>query len=154
MPAGATATLYFDLIGNPPGTSSVASIDNVAITPDTIFDDSTTLLALPGPFLGAAGLAHGDVDGDGNLDLVVADSEAETLVVLNGNGAGQYTRSEIDTSMRGSTPLAVAVGSMTAGDSIINIAAGMFGSSTVITPLTADTDAPTAAATAHHLPLS
>ncbi|MCA9214985.1 MAG: VCBS repeat-containing protein, partial [Planctomycetales bacterium] len=147
VPAGTNATLYFDLIGNPPGTGSVASVDNVKISPETIFDDSSTSLALAGPFIDAAGLAHGDVDGDGNLDIVVADAGADKLVVFNGNGAGEYTRSEIDTSAQGSTPLEVAVGPMTAGDSIVDIAATMFGSSIAITPLTADTDAPMAMVT-------
>ena len=48
---GTEATLYFDLVGNPPGTSSVASVDNVSITPDFITSDTSTSSPLAGPFL-------------------------------------------------------------------------------------------------------
>jgi hypothetical protein len=78
---GTEATLCVDLIGNPPGTSSLVSIDNVRIGPDVIYQNQFTQLPLAGPFGATRGIAHGDVDGDGQLDLVVADAGRNELVI-------------------------------------------------------------------------
>ena len=141
---GEKATLYFDLIGNPPGRSSVVSIDNVAITPSLLHDDTQATLALPGPFTDAAGITHGDVDGDGVLDIVVADAGADRLVVFSGDGRGGFVRSELDTSGLGAMPLSVATGQLTAMDMVDDLAVALFSSDTVISPVVADMDAPMA----------
>ena len=141
--AGTEVTLYFDLIGNPPGTSSVASIDNVTISPDFITADTTTNIPLAGPFTDAAGITSNDVDGDGNIDIVVADAGANSLVVFNGDGLGNFTRDEFDTSGLGSAPTVVTSGILTAGDEISDLATTLAGSSLVITPIVPDDGAPT-----------
>src|SRR5262245_12675043 len=76
VPAGTQATLYFDLVGNPPGSTSVVSVDNVQINPTVVYAEGFTTAALAGPFVTPAGLAAGDVDGDGRLDVVAADGGA------------------------------------------------------------------------------
>jgi RHS repeat-associated protein len=141
---GVRATILFDLVGNPPGTDSVVVVDNVRIAPETVRSDSTTVVPLAGPFAGAAGISAGDIDGDGYIDLVVADSVANRLVIFNGDGAGQFARSEIDISHLGAMPLALATGNLTVGDAIPDIAATMVGSASVITPLVPDQQVPMA----------
>lgn len=138
---GVSASLYFDLIGNGPGTGSVVSFDNVRIAPESVFANTFTATLLPGPFVGAAGIARGDVNGDGHDDVIVADRAANRYVVLNGNGAGTFTRQVIDVSSFGSEPLALAVGRLTT-NSIDDVAVTLFGSNVVLTPLTFDVTAP------------
>lgn len=139
---GSSATLIFDLVGNPAGTSSVAAVDNVRITPYTVLSETFTAVALAGPFVDVHGAAAGDVDGDGHLDLVLSDAGANRLLVFNGNGAGNYVRSEFDTSAFGSVPTAVAIGRLTTGDLADDIAVALTSSSIVLTPLVADFDSP------------
>src|SRR5262249_48596697 len=78
---GTPATLIFDLVGNPPGTTSVVAVDNVAISPATARIETFIAAPLSGPFTAAKSLATGDVDGDGHTDLVVADGGQ--VVVFN-----------------------------------------------------------------------
>jgi RHS repeat-associated protein len=139
---GSQATLIFDLVGNPGGTSSVASIDNVTITPYSVLSETFTNVPLAGPFTDVKGVASGDVDGDSHADLVISDAGAERLVIFNGDAAGSYTRSEFNTSSFGTGPAAIATGRLTAGDSADDIAVALFGSSVVLTPLLADFNAP------------
>ena len=139
LTAGIEAMLYVDLVGNPPGQSSVAGIDNVRMVPDTIHADSFSVRALDGPFAGAAGIALGQVDGDAQLDIVVADRAAGTLLVFNGDASGDYVRSQLDLAGRGNGPLAVAAQALTAGDHVDDVVIAMFDSSLVLTPLGADT---------------
>ena len=140
LPAGTTATLYFDLIGNPPGTESVVAIDAVTVSPDQIFTNTFTPSPLAGPFVDAAGLDVGDVDGDGFVDLVVADAGADALVVFNGSADGSWTRSDLDISAFGQTPLAVELGQLTTGDTIDDIAVSRFNSAKILTPLGSNFD--------------
>ena len=121
LSAGAEATLYVDLVGNPSGTTSAVAIDNVRFESATASADTFTTVALSGPIAGATGIAHGDVDGDGTLDIVLADAGAGIVLVYNGDGAGGFTRSEIDLAGLGNVPTTVAVASLTAGDDIDDV---------------------------------
>ncbi|MCY2989176.1 MAG: PKD domain-containing protein, partial [Planctomycetota bacterium] len=129
------ATLYLDLIGNPPGTQSVVAFDNVCLTPDRIFADTFTVTPLAGPFGRTAGIASGDVDGDGHQDLIVADAGRSQLVVYNGDGRGQFTRSELDLASFGSEVSAVTTGLLTDGDRVAVIAVTLRGSDVALSPL-------------------
>jgi hypothetical protein len=135
---GTRATLVFDLIGNPPGRSSVAAVDNVRIEPDRLPSDSFTPILVGGGFGASAGIAAGDVDGDGHADLVVADAAADRLVVFNGDGAGQFARDEWSVSPYGHGPQAVALGRLTPEDAVLDAAIGLAASGRVLTPLDAD----------------
>lgn len=50
--------MFFDLIGNPPGTSSVVQVDNIEISPASVFEDTFSVIDLPGPFSGTTGIGH------------------------------------------------------------------------------------------------
>ena len=135
---GTRATLVFDLLGNPPGYGSVVGIDNVRIEPDTLPRDTFTPSVLPGTFQSSAGIAAGDVDGDGHLDLVVADAAADRVMVLGGDGRGAFVRDELDVSRHGHRPQAVALGLLTPQDSAWDAAIGLAHSDCVLTPLAFD----------------
>jgi RHS repeat-associated protein len=141
---GSTVTLVFDLIGNPPGATSVAAIDNVSISPNVIRADTFSATRLAGLFTAAAGLATGDVDGDGHADLVVADRDANQLVLYMGDGQGGLTRETYDIAPFGDGPSAVAIGPLTAGDNIADVAVTLADSDLVLTPLDIDQIPPTA----------
>ena len=132
---GTHAKLFFDLIGNKPGTGSTASIDNVQIEPHAIYADNFTAAPLAGPFDAPAGMTVGDFNGDGYADLVVADSGSNKLILFEGNGRGQAVRSEFGLSSFGNGALAVAGGKLTAGDSSDDAVVALFGSAMVMTPL-------------------
>ena len=121
LSAGAEATLYVDLVGNPPVTMSTVTIDKVRFESATASADTFTTVALSGPITGATGIAHGDVDGDSTLDIVLADAGAGVVLVYNGDGAGGLTRSEIDLAGLGNVPTTLAVASLTAGDDIDDV---------------------------------
>ena len=135
LPPGTQATLYLDLIGNPPGTQSVVAFDNVRMVPDRIFADTFTITPLAGPLGRTAGIASGDVDGDGHEDLIVADAGGSQLVVYNGDGRGGFTRSELDVAAFGSDISAVTTGLLTQGDRIADIAVTLRGSDAALGPL-------------------
>jgi hypothetical protein len=139
---GTEATLYVDLVGNPPGTSSLVSIDNVLILPEVIFQNQFTPLPLAGPFGATRGIAHGDVDGDGQLDLVVADAGRNELVVYTRNASTQFVRSEFNVSPFGSGAWATAIAPLTATDTIDDVAVTLRNSAVVLTPLEGPNAAP------------
>ena len=69
--------------------------------------------ALTSPFaVGTApqSIATGDFNGDGKLDLVTANSGANTITVLLGNGSGKFTTAAGSPFSVGATPVFVAVG--------------------------------------------
>jgi RHS repeat-associated protein len=140
---GTKASLYFDLIGNPPGTSSVAAVDNVQVSQAPI-NEAFTASALAGTFgsAGATGIAAADVNGDGHVDLVVTDKSNNQLVVYTGDGAGNFTRSTMDTSSFGSGPQAIAAASLSANAAVADLAVTLSGSSSVLSPLRLDTAPP------------
>ena len=92
---GTEVTLFFDLVGNPPGTGSVVVIDNVAINPSSIATDSFTVVALSGPFKKTSGIAHCDKNSDSHLDLIVDDLGLGESLVFLGDGSGVFEKARI-----------------------------------------------------------
>jgi RHS repeat-associated protein len=134
---GTRAALVFDLIGNPPGNGAVASVANVRVSADPAAGGFRRVV-LAGPFGTTAGIASGDVDGDGRLDLVVTDSGLDRLLVYNGDGTGSFTRSEVDVSPFGTGALAVAAGPLTTGDAANEVVLTLAGSARALSPLAYD----------------
>ena len=98
----------FDLVGNPPGSGSTASIANVQVSQQPAADTFSTT-ALAGPFGSPASIAVADVDGDGHADVVVTDTGLNQLLVFNGNGSGGFTRSALPLSSYGTGAGALAL---------------------------------------------
>lgn len=146
--AGTAATIYFDLIGNGPGTKSTVSIDNVRLTPEIEFDNEFAPTTLTGPFTNVKRLSINDVDGDQRLDIVAIDAGSDQLLVFNGNADGAFDREVVSLSGLGvgnATGLvALDTAPMTTGDSVSDIVLIAGGSQQIISPLSADTIAPTA----------
>lgn len=61
-------------------------------------------------FTGPIALAAGDIDRDGNFDLVVANSDGNNVALLRGNGDGTFATPE--NFEVGSAPVAIAVGDL------------------------------------------
>ena len=147
LAAGTAATLAFDLIGNPAkdgtsGNSSVATIDNVTITPDLILSDSLNRVVLAGAFGGLVALSTGDVDGDGNQDVVVVDGSNDSLTVFNGDGSRGFAGDVISLAGSGSGASAIATGTLTANDLADDIVVTLSGSDLALSPLGADVTSP------------
>ena len=105
VPADTEVTLFFDLIGNPPGSGSVVVIDNVDINPSAIATDSFTVVPLTGPFGQTAGIAHCDKNSDSHLDLIVDDLGLGESLVFLGDGLGTFVM-EDKGAMNGTSPVA------------------------------------------------
>ncbi len=91
---GLPVTLYFDLIGSPPGNASVVNIDNVDAGTGTVLANTFTLAPLPGLFTDTEGISHCEVNGDGLLDIIVADPGAGQLIVYEGTMTGSFVRAQ------------------------------------------------------------
>ena len=65
-------------------------------------------------------IATGDFNGDGNLDLAVANAASNTVTILLGNGDGSFTPTSA-TLPTGSDPVSIAVGDFNA-DGILDLA--------------------------------
>ncbi len=141
--AGSLATLIFDLIGNPPGTSSTVVLDNVVITPERMTDDTFTVVTLPGTFRHAMGVDSGDINGDGLRDVLITDRAAHTLLVCTATTAGGFTRTDVSLAAFGTQPVSViATALLRSGED--DIAVGLYGSDVVVSPLTVDHTSPQA----------
>jgi hypothetical protein len=140
---GTTVTPNFDLVGNPPGVGSTASIGDVQVSQQAVAE-TFTATSLPGPFGSPAGIAVADVDGDGHADVVVTDAALNQLLVFNGDGSGNFTRSTLDLSGYGTGAGALAAAPLTAGDNIADVALALSRSNQLLSPLVYDTTPPQA----------
>lgn len=102
----AKAGTAFVTVGNPSpggGSSNVAFIEITRPTA-TVALDASAVRAAAGP----ASVVAGDFNGDGRLDLAVANVGSNNVSVLLGNGNGRF-QPAVEYSV-GSTPLSIAVG--------------------------------------------
>jgi len=108
------------------------------VVPNYVSDDLTILLGdgaggfdeaadSPEPTggLGHAALAVGDVDTDGNADLVVADFDSGGLTILLGDGTGDFTLG--GTEPTGDLPITLGLADLN-GDTTLDVVVGNFGS--------------------------
>ena len=143
LTAGTQATLFFDLIGNPPDTTSTVVLDNVVITPERITKDTFTVVTLPGSFQHAMGVDSGDINADGLTDLLITDRAASSLLVFSGTTGAGFTRTDVTLSAFGTQPVSV-IATALRGSSEDDIAVALYGSDAVVSPLTVDHTPPKA----------
>jgi len=88
--AGTPVTLYFDLIGNPPGEGAHVVIDNIdagiVTAPLTDLDH----FALSGPFGSVIGIGSCDTNGDQQTDIIIRDDGNDELLIYSPDQAGGY----------------------------------------------------------------
>ena len=118
-PTTAPRTLDLTVSDGDGGTSAVQNIAVVIQVPATaVFTDSGQLLGSSNSF----GVSLGDVDGDGDLDMVVANSAGDANQVFLNDGLGAYTDSGQDL---GSTSAGIALGDVDSdGDLDVVVAKG------------------------------
>ena len=141
IPAGTQATVYFDLIGNGPGSGSTVTIDDVRVTPENEFVTPFIAATLEGPFTNANQIAIADVDGDGRLDIAATDTGASQVLVFNGQGGLVFDREEI--AVPGTGLVSLDTAPLTAGDSVDDLVVLAQDSDLLISPLVGDRMVPT-----------
>jgi Bacterial Ig-like domain len=134
---GTQATLVFDLVGNRPGDGSTATIGNVQVATAPVSEAFTTL-ALAGPFGSPTGVAFGNLNGAGTLDLAVTDSGLNKLIVYSSNGG---VRTDYSLSSYGTGPSALATGALTK-DGQQDVAIALAGSNLALSTVALDTTPP------------
>ena len=142
--AGTEATIYFDLIGNGPGTGSTVTFDDVRITPTDEFDSLLTQTVLEGPFVNVNQIVIDDLDGDQSLDIAAVETAGDTLLVFNGQADGSFVREDIDLSSLGTGLVSLDASPLTTGDDVSDLVVLADGNNVAISPLSADDTAPTA----------
>lgn len=107
-----------DIAGTLNGASSVA----VYLGSGGIGSDGTFETALDTPFgSDPEGLQIGDVDLDGNLDAVVANSGGSAITLRLGNGGGAFLSSSVSYAQPANSPFAVHLADFN-GDSLLDLA--------------------------------
>lgn len=133
-------------VGNSPSSIAVGDFNgdgnlDLAITNE--LDNTVTVLlgdgtggfkpAIASPFAvggNPAFVVVGDFNGDGNLDLAVANLDSKNVTVLLGNGTGWFKAAPTSPFAVGSEPVSMAVGDFN-GDSIPDLAIANSGSNNV-----------------------
>ena len=137
---GTVATLFFDLVGNPPGEISSVTIDNVQLSSSQALVETFTTLALAGPFSSVSDLLLADVDGNGSLDILVADAQQAAVVVFQRDEQGTWQRESLDISPWGAGANALAAGPLTAGDTTPDVVVALAGVAGLLSPLASAAD--------------
>ena len=119
-------------------TGSVSFLDasngNASMATQTL-DPSTraygfTTFSTPSAVLGETSVAVGDFNGDGHLDLAVANSYSGTVSILLGDGSGNFTPAATPIVTVGHYPYSIAAGDLN-GDGHVDLAVANFNDGTV-----------------------
>ncbi|MEM8734448.1 MAG: putative Ig domain-containing protein, partial [Planctomycetota bacterium] len=110
LTAGEEVTLYVDLVGNQPGTGSVATVGGFTVTPETAYLESFTTSAFEGPFGETQGVGTCDVNGDGHSDVVIEDAAIGGFIEFLNDGMGGFARNEQGDGEGESTNRTIAIG--------------------------------------------
>ena len=127
----AVAIVDFNDDGDPDMVTANRASNSVAILLGNGAGDFSLTSASPiAVGSGPAALAAGDLDGDTHPDLVVANSSANTLSVLLGDGAGGFSEATGSPITVGTNPRAVAIGDLD-GDTDLDVVVSNQGLGTV-----------------------
>jgi hypothetical protein len=115
-----------------PNTAPLEGTSNVVFFPITIASASVSTLPQTAFGVGSqpGSVAVGDFNGDGKLDLAVANRGANTVSILLGDGTGNFKATASSPVAAGSIPWSVAVGDFY-GDGNLDLAVADDGSNTV-----------------------
>ncbi len=107
---GEEVSLYVDLLGNQPGTGSVVTLGNFAVTPGAVYAETFTASAFEGPFGETQGAGTCDINGDGHSDVVVEDAVMGEFIEFMNDGHGGFERGDPSDGEGESTNRAIAIG--------------------------------------------